>query len=76
MVKYKGRDKSTNIEDRRTSDDELANVIIGSMKAVKERKPSIWDDLMSPTPISPTSMKFEKKMGTKDKYSYSPLGKK
>ncbi len=54
------------------SNDELANIITGSMG--KLRKPSIWDELMSPRPISPTSMKFEKKMGTKDHYSFQKKG--
>lgn len=75
-MKYKGRAQSSNIEDRRVSNDSLANAILGKMKRDRMKKRNEdWDTLMSPERISPTSMKFEKKMSTKDHYSFQKKGK-
>lgn len=76
-MKVKGRAESSNIEDISTND-KLASAVLSSMK--NERKKAsgsmnAWDYLMSPTPISSSSNKFQSKMKTGKGYSYQSKGK-
>lgn len=73
MVKY-NREVSSNIIDKRN---ELTDTIISSMKRERKRigveegtSMNAWDYGLSPTPISPVSMKFEKNLKTDLNYSF------
>lgn len=74
MANWKNRPTSSNIIDKR---DEIANTILADMKMNSPKiRDEGWDMLMSPTPISPTSQKFEPTLSTGLNYSYSPVKKK
>lgn len=62
MVVWENRTRATDVEDRR--------------KKVYGESLDEWDMLMSPTPISPTSQKFEPSLTVGMNYSYNSFTKK